>query len=104
MVVATLTKSRVFLPSLGYFSPSGEPLTDPNQKKTYSLPNVHGDVFVTTNAIGNLTGTFMTGPFGEPLTGQTDPNNTISKASYSYLGQHEKLTETDFSLDHIPTT
>ena len=74
-------------------------VTDINQKKTYSLPNVHGDVFVTTNAIGNLTGTFMTGPFGEPLTGQTDPNNTISKASYSYLGQHEKLTETDFSLD-----
>ncbi|MDP3992860.1 MAG: PA14 domain-containing protein [bacterium] len=74
---------------------------DTNLKKTYSLPNLHGDVFVTTNTSGNLTGTFLTGPFGEPITGQADPNNTMWKSSYSYVGQNQKLTETYFALDLV---
>ncbi|MEK7201916.1 MAG: PA14 domain-containing protein [Patescibacteria group bacterium] len=75
--------------------------TDLNLKKTYSLPNLHGDVFVTTNTAGNLTGSFLTGPFGEPITGQADPNNTMEKSSYSYVGQNQKLTETYFALDLV---
>lgn len=85
---------------------------DTNLKKTYSLPNLHGDVFVTTNTAGTLSGTFITGPFGEPITGQADPNNTVSKATFSYVGQNQKLTETYFALDlvqmgarvYLPTT
>lgn len=75
--------------------------TDPNLQKIYSLPNIHGDIFATTDTSGDLTGTFMTGPFGEPITGQADPNNTIQRATYSYVGQNEKLTETLFALDYV---
>lgn len=72
---------------------------------TYSLPNLHGDVFATVNADGALNDTFMTGPFGEVLPNQPitptnavlasdNPINTTSGASYNYVGQHQKLTET----------
>ena len=40
----------------------------------------------------------MTGPFGEPLSGQSNPNNTINDATNGYLGSHQKLQETNFSL------
>lgn len=83
MVGAKEIEKRVFIPGVGYFN-SGNSLggqADLNLKKVYSLPNLHGDVFVITNTSGNLTGTFMTGPFGEPITGQNDPNNTTNKLS-----------------------
>lgn len=92
--------ARVFIPGVGYLNTDGSQ-TDPNLKNTYSLPNLHGDVFVTTNTVGTLSGTFMTGPFGEPITGQADPNNTMYKSSYSYVGQNQKLTETYFALDLV---
>ncbi|MEA5154943.1 PA14 domain-containing protein [Raineyella sp.] len=75
---------------------------------TYSLPNLHGDVFATVNALGALLSVFMTGPFGEilrtPISQPTGaqgvtatPRNTADGTTYGYLGQHEKLTDTDTS-------
>ena len=75
---------------------------------TYSLPNIHGDVFATVNADGALLSTFMTGPFGEvlpnPITQPTEatvpmanPTNTANGTTYQYVGQHEKLTDLDTS-------
>ena len=75
---------------------------------TYSLPNIHGDIFATVNADGALMSTFMTGPFGEVLpaqptqpTGATapaaTPTNSADGTSYGYVGQHEKMTDTETS-------
>ena len=72
-----------------------------NAQKTYSLPNIHGDVMVTSDGGGNLLGIHRTGPFGEALTGQTAPNNTQYNSTYDYVGQHQKLTETAFETDII---
>lgn len=46
----------------------------------------------------------MTGPFGEVLTStnfNADQNNAIQSASYQYLGQHQKLTESSLSINPI---
>ncbi|MEA5155117.1 RHS repeat-associated core domain-containing protein [Raineyella sp.] len=75
---------------------------------TYSLPNIHGDIFATTNALGALISAFMTGPFGEVLPTPISqpagalnpiptPDNTADGTTYGYVGQHEKLTDTDTS-------
>ncbi len=75
---------------------------------TYSLPNIHGDVFATVNADGALMSTFMTGPFGEVLPNQpaqlpgatapsATPTNAASGTTYGYVGQHEKMTDTQTS-------
>ena len=75
---------------------------------TYSLPNIHGDVFATVNADGALLSTFMTGAFGEvlpiaitqpteALVPMQNPTNTADGTTYQYAGQHEKLTDTDTS-------
>jgi len=75
---------------------------------TFSLPNIHGDVFATVNADGALLSTFMAGPFGEALPSQpaqpaealvpmANPTNTADGTTYQYVGQHEKLTDTDTS-------
>lgn len=75
---------------------------------TYSLPNIHGDVFATVNADGALLSTFMTGAFGETLPNaiaqpaealvpMQNPTNTADGTSYQYVGQHQKLTETTTS-------
>ncbi|MFZ1249657.1 MAG: PA14 domain-containing protein [Candidatus Saccharimonadales bacterium] len=61
--------------------------------QTYSLPNIHGDIFATLDADGNTLGTYQTGPFGEKLPTQQNPWNTLNGASFAYVGQHEKLTE-----------
>ncbi len=50
---------------------------------TYSIPNIHGDVSATVNGDGTLAGTFLTGPFGEPIVdllrflGLTDENKVL---------------------------
>lgn len=65
---------------------------------TYSLPNIHGDVYATVNADGALIATHQTGPFGEALSGQTSPFNTANGTSWNYVGQNQKLTDTETSL------
>ncbi len=72
-----------------------------NSQKTYSLPNIHGDTMATTNASGALISTYTTGPFGEQIIGQTTPTNSVLGTTYQYVGQHEKLTETDFSVQLV---
>ncbi|WP_162907085.1 PA14 domain-containing protein [Allorhizocola rhizosphaerae] len=77
-------------------------------KATYSLPNIHGDVLLTANGLGNNTSTgngpansFTYDPFGSVLAGSsTFPSNTAI-GSYAYVGQHQKLSETLFSLNPI---
>ena len=75
---------------------------------TYSLPNIHGDIFATINADGALMSTFMTGPFGEvlqnavtqlagALSPTATPTNTADGTTYGYVGQHEKMTDTESS-------
>lgn len=74
------------------------PAQSGNAQKTYSLPNIHGDTMATTDAAGTLLTTTLTGPFGEKITGQAVPNNTAQGSTFSYVGQHEKVTESDFTL------
>ena len=69
-----------------------------NAQKTYSLPNIHGDAMASTNAVGTVLTTTLTGPFGEKIAGQTNPNNTSSGATFGYEGQSEKVTETQYNL------
>lgn len=64
---------------------------------TYSLPNIHGDVFVTVDADGQLKSTHMTGPFGEQLPNQVTPQNTAQGTAWNYVGQHQKLTDQNTS-------
>ena len=64
---------------------------------TYSLPNIHGDIYLTVDADGQVKATHQTGPFGEALPGQTNPNNTASGTTWNYVGQHQKLTDIDTS-------
>jgi len=75
---------------------------------TYSLPNIHGDIFATVNADGALMSTFMTGPFGETLPVQPTlaaeavaptsmPLNAAPGTTYGYVGQNEKMTDTETS-------
>lgn len=69
--------------------------------KTYSLSNFHGDTMATINADGAVTGTYMTGPFGEALTNTVLPQNATTDTSYGYAGQHRKITETSFATSFI---
>ncbi|MBL8121800.1 RHS repeat-associated core domain-containing protein [Candidatus Saccharibacteria bacterium] len=61
--------------------------------QTFSLSNVHGDVFTTLDANGAVLGTTQTGPFGETITGQTLPANGATGVSYGYVGKYLKATE-----------
>jgi RHS repeat-associated protein len=78
-----------------------------NDQKQYSLPSIHGDILLTTNAQGSNTsnGTgpanaFTYDPFGNILPGSVLPANTAG-GSYAWVGQHEKLTENNFALTPI---
>jgi len=79
---------------------------------TFSLPNLHGDIFATVNADGALLSAFMTGAFGEALpnspvqalntqaqalTPTASPTNAADGTTYQYVGQHEKMTDTSTS-------
>lgn len=67
-----------------------------SKQKTYSLPNIHGDVMVTTDADGVKTGDYSYDPFGNPL--GSSPNNTAPESAFGWVGQNEKLSETSFAL------
>lgn len=68
------------------------------KKTTYSLPNVHGDMFVTTDKNGNITGNFDYDPFGNPLQSGAKPENTEA-GSFDWVGRARKQTETVFALN-----
>jgi len=69
-------------------------------QKTYSLPNIHGDVMATADATGTAIAAYSYGPNGELLSTAT-PNNTAAAATFSWVGKHEKLTETNIKLAPI---
>ncbi len=69
-------------------------------QRVFSLPNIHGDVLVTTDADGTNTGAYAYGPFGEVLS-TTKPDNSGAESSFGYVGQHEKFTENDMVLQPI---
>jgi RHS repeat-associated protein len=84
--------------------PRAPKLTD---KVTYNMPNIHGDVLLTLNALGaNISnsngpaGAFTYDPFGNMVTGGVLPS-TGDMDSYGYVGQHQKLTETNFAFTPI---
>lgn len=64
---------------------------------TYSLPNIHGDIYLTVDADGAVKSAHRTGPFGEALPSQVNPANTATGTSWNYVGQHQKLTDTETS-------
>jgi RHS repeat-associated protein len=68
---------------------------------TYSLPNIHGDVFATVDADGKILNTHQTGPFGEKLTNQAAPWNTLNGGTMNYVGAALKLTEAQLALQPI---
>mgnify|MGYP002336028555 CR=1 FL=1 len=81
-------------------------LNTANQKQ-YSLPNIHGDTLLTTDANGVNTSTgngpassFTYDPFGNIIEGSTYPANA-SQGSYGWVGQHQKISETNFALAPI---
>ena len=69
--------------------------------QTFSLPNVHGDIFATVDADGKLLNTHQTGPFGEQLAGQATPWNTVNGGTLGYVGSAQKLTEAQLELKPI---
>jgi RHS repeat-associated protein len=78
-----------------------------NAAKSYNLPNIHDDTLLTTNAAGTNTSngngplnSHLYDPFGNPVPGAVLPSNT-AEASYAYVGQHQKLTESNLTLNPI---
>ena len=67
-------------------------------KNVFSLPNTHGDILATTNASGALVGTFQYDAFGNLVSGSAAPDNQQGSGTYSWVGQHEKLTESNLTL------
>lgn len=74
--------------------------TTANNKNVFSLPNIHGDIQATTNTAGTLLNSYTYDPFGQ-LLGATAPDNQQGTGSYGWVGKHEKLTETDMTLNPI---
>ncbi|MCU1417149.1 MAG: hypothetical protein JWP32_1323 [Schumannella sp.] len=72
---------------------------------TWSYPNVHGDVVVTTDGAGARTGAFRYDPFGQPIDPITGRIGTMaadeavpdtiknSDADYAWVGANSKLYE-----------
>jgi RHS repeat-associated protein len=63
----------------------------------WSLPNIHGDTFVTTDKAGTKLGNFDYDAYGNKLS-STLPSNTANGSTYGWVGQHEKAGEVDFAL------
>jgi RHS repeat-associated protein len=64
---------------------------------TYSLPNIHGDIYLTVDADGLIKSSHQTGPFGEILSNQVTPENTAIGTAWNYVGQYQKLTDLETS-------
>lgn len=71
-----------------------------NANKVYSLPNLHGSIMATTDALGTLTGTFRYDPFGNKVS-STLPDNTTAGSVLGWAGKFEKITEANLTLTPI---
>lgn len=58
---------------------------------------IHGDTMATTNADGTVIATYQYDPFGNKISTSL-PTNTAQNASFGWLGQNEKTTETNMVL------
>jgi RHS repeat-associated protein len=76
--------------------PGGVLYTKRSSTTVFSLPDVHGDIMATTDASGAQIGTFTYDPFGNAVS--SSPDNTATSSTYSWVGKHEKDTETAFAL------
>lgn len=91
-----------------YSLPGGITLTihanepDQSKQRIYSIPNLHGDTMLTTDYFGVKTGVYTYDPFGNQLDSTTPPqNNATPGTTKGYLGQHDRLTEVDYSIPLI---
>ena len=87
--------------------------TTATDSKSYSLPNIHGDIFATTDKAGTKTGSYLYSPFGQVLNPNSNstvtpntpttngPMNAGAQGSFAWVGQHEKFQETNFVLQPI---
>jgi RHS repeat-associated protein len=66
----------------------------------WSLPNIHGDSFITTDKNGTKLANYDYDPFGNSLSTGL-PTNTIPNTSYGWVGKNEKDTESSFTLKPI---
>jgi RHS repeat-associated protein len=72
------------------------------KQRIYSIPNFHGDTMITTDWYGVKTAAFNYDPFGNLLDTVTPPQiNATPGTTKGYLGQFNRLTETDFSIPVI---
>lgn len=79
---------------------------EPNEiavkQKSYSLPNIHGDVLITSDRMGTASSdVFMYSPFGELLGSVTAPDNQTGMVNYGWLGSHQKSSEANFTLTPV---
>ena len=76
----------------------GALLTKRGADQVWSLPNLHGDTTVVTDAAGVVAGPARTyDPFGD-TTGQPLVDNSASLMDYAWLGQHQRPTEHETGL------
>ena len=74
-----------------------KPLNSGNAQKIYSLTNIHGDTFVTSDTSGTNTGTAKYDPFGTVIS-STTAANAPSGVSEGYLGGYKKSVNVNFIL------
>lgn len=71
---------------------------------TWSYPNLHGDITITTTQTGVRTGFYLYDPFGQPIDPATNaigtttaddkvPDNLPGDGDNAWVGQHQKLYE-----------
>jgi RHS repeat-associated protein len=67
--------------------------------QVWSYPNLHGDIVITTDQTGTLTGgPFRYDPFGVTSPGVVGkPDNSAGNMDYGWLGQHQKGADGDAS-------
>jgi RHS repeat-associated protein len=76
--------------------PGGVVLTKRSSTAAYSLPNVHGDIFATTDQTGNSLATFKYDPFGARI-GTAQPANVTGGESLGWVGSNDKIAEYQFT-------
>lgn len=73
--------------------PGGGLLTRGGGNSTWSLPNVHGDIVVTTDDTATLQGQAKTYDAFGVTTGTALPDNAEGAFDYGWLGEHQRPTE-----------
>lgn len=81
--------------------PGGAAVTKRASGDVWSYPNIQGSIVATANSAGVKQGaTVNYDPFGQLITGTT-PDNQQGNFDNGYLGQHQRMTETEAGLNVI---